>query len=124
MTSRSLFVTGSIVLALAVALGAFGAHGLQTVTDAKGLANWETGVRYQVIHGVGLLILALAMQRYSRRVVWAVATCFLLGIMLFCGTLYIIVLTGNPWYGRITPIGGGLFMIGWGIMAISHKAER
>lgn len=121
MTNRRLFVIGAVVMGLAVALGAFGAHGLQRVTDARGLTNWETGVRYQVIHGFALLILSLASQRFSPRAVNIAAICFLAGIIVFCGTLYTIVLTGNPWYGRITPIGGALFLVGWGTMAAAHQ---
>lgn len=124
MSSRHLFIIGAIVMGLAVALGAFGAHGLQKVTDAKGLANWETGVRYQAIHGLALLILSLAYQRFSLRAVNAAALCFVAGMVVFCGTLYTIVLTGNSWYGRITPIGGLLLLIGWGIMAVAHKRRE
>ncbi len=121
MDARRLFVTGAVIMGLAVALGAFGAHGLQKVTDAKGLANWETGVRYQAIHGIALLILSLAVKRFSPRALNVAAICFIVGIVVFCGTLYTIVLTGNPWFGRITPIGGLFFLIGWGTAAVAHK---
>src|SRR5690606_23629207 len=123
MCNRLIFELGAVVLGLAVALGAFGAHGLQKMTDARGLANWETGVRYQVIHGLGLLILALAVTRYSAGASTAIAACFLAGIVIFSGSLYAIVLTGINKLGMITPIGGVLYIVGWAIAAVAHVKD-
>ncbi len=121
MTHRAVFISGAIIMALAVALGAFGAHGLQKMTDARGLANWETAARYQALHGLGLLILALAYNRYSTGAFTWTALCFILGTIIFSGSLYVLVLTGQKWLGAITPIGGTLFIVGWALMAFLHK---
>lgn len=94
--------------ALAVALGAFGAHGLkQGVTDAHLLEVWDTGARYHLVHAVVLLVLA------SRGgPVWA-ERLLLAGIVLFSGSLYLMTLTGARWLGAITPLGGVCFILGW-----------
>ena len=94
------------MMALGVALGAYGAHGLQT--DEKGLANWETAVLYHLIHGLGLLLLASRFPK-SNGPWW----CLFAGTLLFSGLLYAIVLTGVTVLGALVPIGGTLFLIGW-----------
>lgn len=119
--SRCIFITGAVLAGLAVALGAFGAHGLKSMTDTNGLANWETAARYQFFHSLALLILALAWQRYTARGLAIVAGCFVLGTLIFSGTLYALVLTGMRWLGAITPIGGTLMIIGWVLIAVLHK---
>lgn len=118
------FVVGAVVTGLAVALGAFGAHGLKTFTDHDGLAIWETAVRYQAYHGLALLILSLVRQRYSARDFRTIGLCFLIGTVIFSGSLYLLVLFEIKGFGAITPIGGALFLVGWIIMAISYKRSE
>lgn len=119
--SRGVFITGAIVTGLAVVLGAFGAHGLKGHTDPHGLNIWETGVRYQAMHGLALLIMAAAWTRYSERALRIIFWCFLVGTVIFSGSLYVLVLSGLDWMGAITPIGGVLFLIGWGFAAFAHR---
>lgn len=118
--SRLVFRTGAILAGLAVALGAFGAHGLKSHTDAAGLQIWETAARYHFFHALALLMVALAWQRYSSRAFKAIVICFLAGIAIFSGSLYVLVLSGIKWLGAITPIGGTLLIIGWIILAVAH----
>jgi uncharacterized membrane protein YgdD (TMEM256/DUF423 family) len=124
LTSRTIFVTGAVLTGLAVAIGAFGAHGLKSHTDAAGLAIWETGVRYQVLHGLALLILALAADRFSGRMAKVIYWCFLAGALIFSVSLYVLVLSGVKWLGAITPIGGVLMLVGWAIMALAYQKAR
>ena len=124
MTERGAFVTGAIMTGLAVALGAFGAHGLKDYTDAAGLATWETAVRYQAIHGLALLIFALAIQRFTSRSFTTIYLCFLLGVLIFSGSLYVLVLSGIKWLGAITPIGGCSMIIGWVVSAASYTHRK
>lgn len=105
-------------MGLAVALGAFGAHGLKGHTDAHGLAVWETAVRYQAWHGLALLLLSIGWNRLSPRSFRAATMCMLIGIFIFSGSLYVLVLSGIKWLGAITPIGGLLFIIGWIITTV------
>ncbi|MEI6278152.1 MAG: DUF423 domain-containing protein [Verrucomicrobiae bacterium] len=92
-----------------VALGAFGAHGLKDVLAANGTAAiWQTAVLYQLVHAVASL---WAAER-KPFVVWLWAG----GVVLFSGSLYVLALTNIKWLGAITPIGGILFLIGWGML--------
>jgi uncharacterized membrane protein YgdD (TMEM256/DUF423 family) len=95
---------------LAVALGAFGAHGLNPLLTQNGTAAiWQTAVFYHFIHAVMLFVLA------ERKTFPAVAWwSFLIGILLFSGSLYLLAATNVLWLGAITPIGGVSFLIGWG----------
>jgi uncharacterized membrane protein YgdD (TMEM256/DUF423 family) len=95
---------------LAVALGAFGAHGLKDLLQTHDrVGTWETAVLYHLAHAVVLLIVALARPQ----AVWAFR-CFAAGILVFSGTLYLLCLTQWNWLGAITPIGGLLLLAGWG----------
>ena len=106
---------------LAVALGAFGAHGLkETLLQNGTLAIWEKAVLYHSIHMVMLYVLA---QR--RPVMTGAYLSFLVGILVFSGSLYVLAVTNLKWLGAITPIGGVSFLIGWAWLAICPgKAER
>ncbi|MCP3777032.1 DUF423 domain-containing protein [Paenibacillus sp. MZ03-122A] len=117
MQRKWIFV-GSIMMMLAVAIGAFGAHIVKTRIDADALAVYETGVKYHMIHAVGLLIIALAAGQWgpSNRLRWA-ARLLLTGIILFSGSLYVLSLTGIRVLGAITPLGGVCFIAGWVLLA-------
>lgn len=94
---------------LAVALGAFGAHGLEGIlTRHDRAATWETAVFYHFIHAVVLLV--LAQRKPVRSGPW---WSFLLGILIFSGSLYLLALTNLKWLGAITPIGGVSLLLGW-----------
>jgi uncharacterized membrane protein YgdD (TMEM256/DUF423 family) len=106
---------GAIGLALAVGAGAFGAHGLRGRLDEYSLGVYERAVFYQFIHAVGLLVVPLLLNRRA-----AARVCFLLlaGILLFCGSLYVLALTGVRALGAVTPFGGVAFMVAWALLAV------
>ena len=104
--------------ALAVLLGAFAAHGLKNTLSVEYLAVLQTGVQYQFIHALALLLVALLAPHRASRALVVSAVFFTLGIILFSGSLYVLVLTPfKP--GLITPIGGSLLVFGWLSLAIS-----
>lgn len=98
---------------LAVALGAFGAHGLEGRISEKSLGTWEKAVNYQMFHTMALLVTGLLMAKItSGGIVWA-GWMFFIGIILFSGSLYIYSTTGIRTFAMITPLGGVAFLIGW-----------
>lgn len=99
---------------LAVAIGAFGAHGLKGKLSSDMIAVYNTGVEYQFYHSLALLLVALFLTVVSpTRWLLTSASGFLLGIVLFSGSLYWLALGGPTWLGPITPLGGVCFMVGW-----------
>ena len=112
------FATGAFFAGLGVMLGAFGAHGLKTRVDPAMLAIFETGVRYQMYHALALLAVGWAASRNpSGWTDWAGAL-FVIGTVIFSGSLYVMTLTGLRWLGAITPIGGLAFIVGWVLLGI------
>lgn len=102
-----------------VALGAFAAHGLKNRLSAEYLAIFHTGVMYQLVHTLALLAVALlAVQIPGRLLTWA-GISFVVGILLFSGSLYLLTLTGVTALGIITPFGGLAFLIGWLILGLA-----
>ncbi|MCX7569677.1 DUF423 domain-containing protein [Tumebacillus sp. DT12] len=123
---RTFVILGAINLLISVALGAFGAHGLKDIVTVDRLATWETGVHYHMIHGLGLLLLAAfadklttaqKLLRWSGRLLMA-------GIVLFSGSLYLLVLLDLPILGAITPLGGVCFLIGWLCLAFAAAKQQ
>jgi uncharacterized membrane protein YgdD (TMEM256/DUF423 family) len=106
-------IIGSALAALAVVIGAFGAHGLKSRVSADDLVIFETGVRYQMYHSLALILLGLIGVNFQSNIVQLPAILFLAGIIIFSGTLYLIPLTGLRWFGAITPIGGTALILGW-----------
>lgn len=114
---RGLFATGAILAGLAVALGAFGTHALETRVPSGRLATWETGVRYHLVHALALLALGLARSRWPARGIGRAGTLIALGTVVFSGSLYVLVLTDTPVLGAVTPLGGLLLIAGWALAA-------
>jgi len=112
------FATGSILCGLGVILGAFGAHGLRERLTPEMLVVFETGVRYHLIHGLGLLAIAWAVSRWPDTYVNIAGYLFVAGILIFSGSLYVLAMTGIRWLGAITPLGGVCLIIGWGLLAV------
>jgi uncharacterized membrane protein YgdD (TMEM256/DUF423 family) len=111
---RLFFILAGISGGLAVALGAFGAHGLRAQLSAEMLDTFKTGVNYQMYHALALLAIALALSRLPNSNLLAIAGwLFLAGTLLFSGSLYLLALTGIRWLGAITPLGGIAFIAGW-----------
>lgn len=107
------FAAGAVSAFIGVAAGAFGAHGLKSRLDAEMLAVFETGVRYQMYHAFALIVVAWAATRWPGTLVTASGWFFLVGTLLFSGSLYLLSLTGIRWLGAITPLGGLAFLAGW-----------
>jgi uncharacterized membrane protein YgdD (TMEM256/DUF423 family) len=110
---RFFFVAGSIMAFLAVALGAFAAHGLKARLPPEMLTVFEVGVRYQMYHALALLAVAWASARWPDSAAHIAGWAFLFGIIVFSGSLYVLSMTGIRWIGAITPIGGTAFLVGW-----------
>jgi uncharacterized membrane protein YgdD (TMEM256/DUF423 family) len=112
-------VTGAILMALAVGLGAFGAHGLRGRLDAYSMDIYEKAVFYHFVHGLGLLIVSFLPKTGTfppAAAAW-VSALLLLGILLFSGSLYALALSGNRMLGAITPLGGVSFIAAWLMLA-------
>ena len=119
MNDRHLVVIAALTLMVGVGAGAFGAHGLKALLTADMLAIWQTGVLYQMIHGLGILgIAALVAHRPDKRLITS-ALLMIVGILMFSGSLYILALSGLRVLGAITPIGGIAFIAGWGLLAFA-----
>jgi uncharacterized membrane protein YgdD (TMEM256/DUF423 family) len=110
---RLFFLFGAISAFVAVAAGAFGAHGLKSRLSAEMLAIFETGVRYQMFHAIGLFVAAWAASRYPGAAANWSGWLFVAGTILFSGSLYALSLTEIRWLGAITPLGGLAFLAGW-----------
>jgi uncharacterized membrane protein YgdD (TMEM256/DUF423 family) len=102
----------AVLGAIAVVLGAFGAHGLRDRVAAESLASWRTAVEYHLLHAIVLLALALHADA-TGRALGASPWLFTAGIALFSGSIYLLVLTPWRWLGPVTPIGGLLLIAGW-----------
>jgi uncharacterized membrane protein YgdD (TMEM256/DUF423 family) len=123
--NRRLIITASLLGALAVALGAFGAHGLRGLVSERAVNTFETAVRYQFYHVFALLIIAILFKDFSAKWLRRSATLLLIGMLLFSGSLYLLtfiqaaVIPGYDWIGAITPVGGLCFIAGWILMLVA-----
>lgn len=108
---------GAVFALLAVALGAFGAHALETRGPARDLEIFETGVRYQMYHALALFAVAWVQSRWPGGGTVVAGWLFVGGIVVFSGSLYTLVLGGVRWLGAVTPLGGLAFLAGWGTLA-------
>lgn len=117
MTAKVVFIFASLAGFVAVALGAFGAHALKASLTPELLSSWQTAVQYQFFHVLALLFVGAVMMTYPSTLATASAIAFMLGIILFCGSIYALVLSGPRILGPVTPIGGVCFMLGWALLA-------
>ena len=118
MTARLALVLGSVLLFVAVAAGAFGAHALKARLAPDELGIWQTAVQYHFWHGLGLLAAGLLLLHKPGSTALAIAGwLFVAGIALFSGSLYALALTGVRGLGAVTPVGGVAFLGGWAAMA-------
>lgn len=101
---------------LSVALGAFAAHGLQGILDEKYLPIFHTGVTYQFYHTLALGLVIAFWEKSEQKLLKCAAFFFIVGIVIFSGSLYILALTQTDWFGAITPLGGLSFLAGWGCL--------
>ncbi|WP_372059321.1 DUF423 domain-containing protein [Vibrio sp. 10N.261.51.F12] len=121
--SRAFIIIAALSGMLSVALGAFAAHGLKAILSPSLLSTFQTGVTYQFIHTIALLFCALLIRSTgdanSQKTFHRAAICFIIGILFFSGSLYALALTGVKWFGPITPLGGVMFIVGWGFLALA-----
>jgi len=110
-------MAGALSAAVAVVLGAFGAHALRARLTPDVLAVFEVGVRYQMYHAVALLAVALGATRWPGGGITLAGWLFLAGTVIFSGSLYLLVFTGQKWLGAVTPVGGAAFIVGWLVLA-------
>lgn len=110
---------GIVAALLAVALGAFGAHGLRARLDPADLATFETGVRYQMYHALALFGAGILAGRRGHRWLDRAGWLFTFGILLFSGSLYVMVLSDVRWLGAVTPFGGAAFLAGWVALGVA-----
>lgn len=114
---RHFFMLGAVFACLGVAAGAFGAHSLKAMLSAEMLVVFETAVRYQMYHAFGLFVVGWTMTHYPHACVRLAGWMFVLGIVLFSGSLYMLSFSGVRWLGAITPLGGAAFLMGWALLA-------
>lgn len=114
MSAKLIIIIAGIFGALAVGLGAFGAHGLEATLTANGrLDTYETAVKYQFYHTLALLLTGILLMNINHDYfIWA-SWSFIIGMVIFSGSLYILSLTNVTWLGAITPIGGLALIVGW-----------
>ena len=117
--TKTILMTAAASLALAVAIGAFGAHGLKPRLSEEMMQVYKTGVEYHFYHALGLLLIGiLSASMQSGLLNWS-ALFLGLGIILFSGSLYLMAVTGIRWLGAITPLGGISFITGWALLFIA-----
>lgn len=116
---------GALLMALAVALGAFGAHGLQSLVTPRQLASYQTGVTYHVMHALGLILIGIVVL-LTRPTPWPgrAAALMTFGIACFSGSLYAMTFGAPRWLGMVAPVGGTAFMLGWLALAMHARQSR
>jgi len=121
---KSILILAAFFGLIAVAFGAFGAHGLKKLINPDYISLWEKGVQYQFYHTLALIVCAIYLKTEDSKLIRNAAYCFVLGIVCFSGSLYLLAtreLTGVPTVvlGPVTPIGGFFFIVGWGLILVN-----
>nr|WP_217651793.1 DUF423 domain-containing protein [Hydrococcus rivularis] len=126
MMSRIFIAIAAILAGLSVAAGAFASHALKAKLTERALEIFETGAKYQMYHALALLLVAILLSRVETVTIplMVAGYAFIVGIALFCGSLYALSLSGIKWLGAITPLGGIAFLVGWGMLAIAAFAYK
>lgn len=118
MTARVALTLGALLAFAAVALGAFGAHALKARLGADMTQVWQTAVQYHGWHALALVAAGLLLlHRPEASAIAIAAWLFVAGVVLFCGSLYLLALTGTRALGAVTPLGGVAFLAGWAVFA-------
>ena len=112
---KSSIIFGSMFAILSVVMGAFGAHALKNYLSDYSKSIYDKAVLYQIFHSIAILFSGILGQFINQDLAYSLWS-FVLGIVLFSGSLYILAITGVKWWGAITPIGGSFFIIGWAIL--------
>ncbi|MGH7510858.1 MAG: DUF423 domain-containing protein [Gemmatimonadales bacterium] len=118
---RLFFGLGAVFALCSVAAGAFGAHALRARLSPEHLAVFETAARYQMYHALGLCAVAWAVTRWPGALPRWAGWLFVVGTVLFSGSLYLLALTGTRWPGAIAPLGGVALLAGWSCLALAAR---
>ena len=116
---RLIIILGALIAGSAVLFGAFGAHGLKTRISIEDLNIFETAVRYQMYHALGILIFGVMGYFIPHETLITPAWFLIAGVIIFSGSLYLMIFTQERWLGAITPIGGFFLVIGWILFTIN-----
>jgi uncharacterized membrane protein YgdD (TMEM256/DUF423 family) len=117
---QTFLALGGILMAIGVAMGAFGAHALKDRLEAKGLTTFRTGVQYHLIHALGMIAVGILAGQYpDDGMISSAGWLLLTGIILFSGSLYVLSVKKIRWLGPVTPLGGLSFILGWVLLAVS-----
>ena len=128
---KRFLIAASVFGGLAVAFGAFGAHGLESITeDEKILHGFQTGVQYQMVHALALLVITILIEKFSGKWMKWAGNSFIAGIILFSGSLYLLTFlkieesSAVRFVGPVTPLGGLLFITGWLFLLIAVLKKK
>ena len=116
---KTFFALGALFAFLAVAAGAFGAHALKARLEPDRLVQFELAARYQMYHALALIAAAWASEKFPGGASRASGWLFVIGILIFCGTVYGLAFGAPRWFGAITPIGGVCFLAGWVLLVVA-----
>ncbi len=122
--AKNQIAVACLLAALAVIFGAFGAHGLKRILSVEELQTFEVAVRYQMYHALGIFFVGILSELNPVSSLQNVGRLFLAGILVFSGSLYLLLLTGAKWFGAITPIGGIFFIVAWVWLAVHFATGR
>jgi uncharacterized membrane protein YgdD (TMEM256/DUF423 family) len=115
--NKFFLLSGSVLGLLGVAIGAFGAHALKAMLDAAGRVDtFETGVRYMFYHAIALVLVGILSKEFPGNTINWSGNAFILGTLIFSGSLFLICFTGINVFGAVAPIGGTLLIIGWALL--------
>lgn len=119
-----IIATGAFSACIAVAAGAFAAHGLKEILSIEYLDTFRTAADYQLVHSIGLILIGMLNKQNNNRCNIASAIFMISGILLFSGSLYTLTLTGIKWLGFITPVGGTCFLIAWLTLGFNYLLQK
>ncbi len=123
-TINLIIALGAFNAFIAVAAGAFAAHGLKDILSIEYLNTFKTAADYQMMHGIGLILIGLLNKQDTNRRNITAAVFMFIGIILFSGSLYALTLTGIKWLGMVTPFGGLCFLIAWLILGFNYLLKK
>jgi len=123
-TINLIIAFGAFNAFIAVAAGAFASHGLKDILSVEYLNTFKTAADYQMMHGIGLILIGILNKQDTNRCNLAAAAFMLVGIILFSGSLYALTLTGTKWLGIITPFGGLCFLIAWLTLGFTYLSSK
>lgn len=122
--NASIIALGGFSACVAVAAGAFAAHGLKDLLSTEYLETFKTAADYQLAHSIGLVLIGILNQQNNSRSNIVSAIFMFTGIILFSGSLYLLTLSGVKWLGFITPVGGTCFLISWLTLGFNHLLQK